>query len=57
MIHMKYQALYALEKKSEHLILQFWMVDLIALDKVLFSTQKYWYFSYFSTKTYVVGTH
>ena len=29
----------------------------IALDKVLFSTNKYLYFSYFSTKTYVVGTH
>ena len=29
----------------------------IALDKVLFSTKKYLYFSYFSTKTYVVGTH
>ena len=28
----------------------------IALDKALFSIQ-YWYFSYFSTKTYVVGTH
>ena len=30
---------------------------LIALDKALFSTKKYLYFSYFSTKTYVVGTH
>ena len=29
----------------------------IALDKALFSTEKYLYFSYFSTKTYVVGTH
>ena len=29
----------------------------IALDKALFSTKKYLYFSYFSTKTYVVGTH
>ena len=29
----------------------------IALVKALFSIQKYWYFSYFSTKTYVVGTH
>ena len=29
----------------------------IALDKVLFSTKKYLYFSYFLTKTYVVGTH
>ena len=29
----------------------------IALDKVLFSTKKYLYFSYFSTKIYVVGTH
>ena len=26
----------------------------IALDKTLFSTKNYWYFSYFSTKTYVV---
>ena len=29
----------------------------IALDKALFSTRKYLCFSYFSTKTYVVGTH
>ena len=31
----------------------------IALDKALFffSTKKYLYFSYFSMKTYVVGTH
>ena len=29
----------------------------IALVKALFSIQKYWYFSYFSTKSYVVGTH
>ena len=29
----------------------------IAHDKALFSTKKYLYFSYFSTKTYVVGTH
>ena len=29
----------------------------IALIKALFSIQKYRYFSYFSTKTYVVGTH
>ena len=29
----------------------------IALDKVLFSTKKYLYFSYYSTKIYVVGTH
>ena len=29
----------------------------IALVKALFSIQKYYYFSYFSTKTYVVGTH
>ena len=29
----------------------------IALDKVLFSTEKYLYFSYFSMKTYVMGTH
>ena len=28
--------------------------DKIALKK---STPKYWYFSYFSMKTYVVGTH
>ena len=28
----------------------------IALGKVLFSTQKYLYFSYFLVKTYVVGT-
>ena len=28
----------------------------IALDKLFFSTFKYLYFSYFSTKTYVVGT-
>ena len=29
----------------------------IALDKALFSTKKYLYFSYFLTKTYVAGTH
>ena len=29
----------------------------IATDKVLFSSEKCWYRSYFSTKTYVVGTH
>ena len=28
-----------------------------ALDKALISNKKYLYFSYFSTKTYVVGTH
>ena len=27
----------------------------IALVKALFSIQKYWYFSYFSRKTYIVG--
>ena len=27
------------------------------LEKMFFSIQKYWYFSYFSTNTYVVGTH
>ena len=26
-------------------------------DRELFSAKKYWYFSYFCTKTYVVGTH
>ena len=29
----------------------------IALDKALFSTKRYLYFSYFSMKTYAVGTH
>ena len=29
----------------------------IATDKGLFSSEKCWYLSYFSTKTYVVGTH
>ena len=29
----------------------------IALDKMLISAEKYGYFSYFPTKTYVVGTH
>ena len=28
-----------------------------ALDKMHFLIQKYWYFSYFSTKTYAVSTH
>ena len=28
----------------------------IALVKALFSIQNYWYFSYFSTKTYAAGT-
>ena len=35
----------------------FYAVSSIALVKVLFSIQKYCYFSYFSMKTYVVGTH
>ena len=30
---------------------------LIVLDKMLFLIQNYWYFSYLSMKTYVVGTH
>ena len=30
---------------------------IIILDNALFSTKKYLYFSYFTTKTYVVGTH
>ena len=29
----------------------------IATDKALFSSEKCWYLSYFSMKTYVVGTH
>ena len=29
----------------------------IALAKACFSAKKYLYFSYFLTKTYVVGTH
>ena len=29
----------------------------IALDKALFSTKNYLYFSYFLTKTYVVSTY
>ena len=29
----------------------------IATDKALFSSEKYWYLSYFFTETYVVGTH
>ena len=33
-----------------------WM-DTIALDKVLFSTKKFLYFSYYWMKTYIVGTH
>ena len=33
------------------------IAPLIAFDKVLFSTKKYLHFSYFSTKTYVVGAH
>ena len=35
-------------------------IFVIALDKMLFffvSIQTYWYFSYFSTKTNIVGTH
>ena len=32
-------------------------IPIIALDKMLFSNQKYWFFSFLSTKTYVVGTH
>ena len=29
----------------------------IAPDKLLFSVEKYWYFSYFSTKIYTMGIH
>ena len=29
----------------------------IAKDKALFSSENCWYLSYFSMKTYVVGTH
>ena len=29
----------------------------IALDKLQFPIQKYWYFYHFSMKTYAVGTH
>ena len=29
----------------------------IATDKALFSSENCWYLSYFSIKTYVVGTH
>ena len=29
----------------------------IATEKALFSSEECWYLSYFSTKTYVVGTH
>ena len=29
----------------------------IATDRVLFSSEKCWYLSYYYTKTYVVGTH
>ena len=32
-------------------------IEHIATDKVLFSSEKCWYLSYFSTKTYVVDTH
>ena len=34
-----------------------YLVAYTAPDTTLFSTEKYWYFSYFSMKTYVVGTH
>ena len=41
---------------------QAWEIDvdpdqIIATDKALFSSKKCWYLSYFSTKTYIVGTH
>ena len=32
-------------------------LPIIATDKALFSSEKCWYLSYFSIKTYVVGTH
>ena len=31
--------------------------EVIATDRALFSSEKCWYLSYSSTKTYVVGTH
>ena len=32
-------------------------INFIATSKALFSSKKCWYLSYFSTNTYVVGTH
>ena len=43
--------------KGQHFLLANRNDPDIVLDKALFSTKKYLYFSYFSTKTYVVGTH
>ena len=39
------------------LIWTFAVYTYIATDKALFSSEKCWYLSYFSMKTYVVGTH
>ena len=54
-----YEICFGLETKTIKKILTY--LDLcpyhIALDKALFSTKMYLYFSYFSMKTYVVGTH
>ena len=51
-ICMKCQILFSLKNKKTISV-----CHLIALDKALFSTKKYLYFSYFLKKTYVVGTH
>ena len=41
------------EEKYKPIII---FINAKALDKMLYSFQKYWYFSYLSTKTYVVDT-
>ena len=40
-------------------ILDLWSIKVKKFDKIALnkSVQKYWYFSYFSMKTHVVGTH
>ena len=46
------------ESVNEHTHFSWTMlITYIATDRALFSSEKCWYLSYFSTKTYVVGTH
>ena len=48
---------YSLEAPFRSTFNEYLQQILIALVKAFLSIQKYWYFSYFSMKTYVVGTH
>ena len=51
--------IYVLEYIGNYKVATYLQLDYydIALDKTPFSAKKYIFFSYFWTKTYVVGTH